>query len=56
MGFLGLALDAGRDAAYRTAGGGDAEVGAAGAPARVFVVEAREDVEIARGVRAALAG
>jgi acetate kinase len=64
LGFLGLELDAARNAAHRPGvasarpgdGGGsapapDAEIGAAGAPARVFVVEAREDIEIARGVR-----
>jgi acetate kinase len=50
LGFLGVALD---DAA-NAAATGDAEVGAPGAPARTLVVESREDLEIARGVRAAL--
>jgi acetate kinase len=46
LGFLGVAVDAERNAA------GAEEIGAGGA--RVLVVEAREDLEIARGVRAAL--
>lgn len=50
LGFLGLDLDpAGNEAAD-----GDADVSADGAPARTLVVEAREDVEIARQVRSAL--
>jgi hypothetical protein len=32
----------------------DAEIGSADAPVRVFVIRAREDIEIARGVRRAL--
>ena len=51
LGFLGIALDAAANAAATT----DAEIGAAGAPVRALVVESREDLEIARGVRAALA-
>ncbi|MCK9893944.1 acetate/propionate family kinase [Frankia sp. AgB32] len=51
--FLGLRLDPARNAAHD---GGDSEIGAPDAPVRMFVVEAREDLEIARGVRAALAG
>ena len=51
LGFLGLALD---DAA-NAAATGDAEIGAPGAAARTLVIESREDLEIARGVRAALA-
>jgi acetate kinase len=50
LGFLGVALD---DAA-NDAAGADAEIGAPGAPVRTLVVEAREDLEIARGVRSAL--
>ncbi len=46
LGFLGVAVDAERNAA------GAEEIGSGGA--RVLVVEAREDLEIARGVRAAL--
>jgi acetate kinase len=51
LGFLGVALDPDRNAAARP----DADVTAPGSPARVLIVEAREDVEIARGVRSALA-
>lgn len=50
LGLLGVALDPERNEDAR----GDAEIGAAGAPVRVFVVTAREDVEIARGTRQAL--
>jgi acetate kinase len=50
VGFLGVALDAEANAAAT----GDAEVTAAGAEARVFVLEAREDLEIAGQVRATL--
>jgi acetate kinase len=49
--FVGVALD---DAANRAAGA-DTEIGAPGAAVRTLVVEAREDLEIARGVRSALA-
>jgi acetate kinase len=51
LGFLGVALDADRNARVEP----DAEVTAPGSPARVLVVEAREDIEISRGVRRALA-
>jgi acetate kinase len=47
LGFLGVALDRARN----KAAAGDADVGAEGAPARAFVVAAREDLEIARQVR-----
>jgi len=47
LGFLGLSVDASRN----EAGPGDRDVGAAGAKARVMVVESREDLEIARSVR-----
>jgi acetate kinase len=50
LGFLGLALDASANAAPD----GDAEITAAGAAARTFVVAAREDLEIARLTRAAI--
>ncbi len=50
LGFLGVALD---DAA-NTAATTDAEIGAPDAPARTLVIESREDLEIARAVRAAL--
>ena len=51
LGFLGIRLDE----AANAAAAGDGEIGAAGAPARTLVVESREDLEIARAVRAALA-
>jgi acetate kinase len=51
LGLLGVALDA--DATANAIA--DAEIGAPGAAARALVVTAREDLEIARQVRAALA-
>jgi acetate kinase len=51
LGFLGLGLDEGRNRAPT----GDADVTADGASARVLVVQAREDLEIARQTRAVLA-
>jgi acetate kinase len=50
LGFLGVAVDAGANAAD----GGDRDLSAAGAAVRTLVVAAREDIEIARGVRAVL--
>jgi acetate kinase len=50
LGFLGVALDPEANAAAS----GDADVTAAGAGARVLVLEAREDLEIASQVRATL--
>ena len=50
LGFLGVELDPPRNEEEQV----DAEIGAADAPVRAFVVEAREDLEITRGVRAAL--
>jgi acetate kinase len=50
LGFLGVALDETRNEAAAT----DADLGAAHAPARVAVVAAREDLEMARQARAAL--
>ncbi|MBX5470189.1 MAG: acetate/propionate family kinase, partial [Thermoleophilaceae bacterium] len=50
LGFLGAALDAGRNAAAS----GDADVSARGAAVRVLVVTSREDLEIARQARAVL--
>jgi acetate kinase len=52
LAFLGVAVDPARNAAAD----GDADVSAAGAAARTVVVRAREDLEIARQVRAVLAG
>jgi acetate kinase len=51
LGFLGVALD--REA--NESGTGDREIGADGAQVRTLVIEAREDLEIARGVRQVLA-
>ena len=51
LGFLGIALD--REA--NEGGAGDREIGADGAQVRTLVIEAREDLEIARGVRQVLA-
>jgi acetate kinase len=53
LGFLGVALDPAANAA--ATGDGDAEIGAGGAAVRAFVIPAREEVEIARGVREVLA-
>jgi acetate kinase len=52
LGFLGVTVD---EAANEAAGAGDTEVSARGSTVRTFVVPAREDVEIAREVREALA-
>jgi acetate kinase len=49
LGFLGVGLDAAANAAAQP----DADVAASDSPARVLVVAAREDLEIARQVRAA---
>ena len=49
LGFLGIAADP-----AATTGTGDREIGAPAAPARALVIAAREDIEIARQVRAAL--
>src|SRR4051795_5010600 len=51
LAFLGVAIDPSRNEAARD----DAEISAPGAGARTFVVLAREDLEIAGQVRAALA-
>jgi acetate kinase len=50
LAFLGIRLDEARNRAVT----GDADVTADGASARVLVVEAREDLEIARQTRAVL--
>jgi acetate kinase len=52
LGFLGVAIDA--DANGAADGRTDAEVTAPGAPVRTLVIPAREDLEIAREVRAVL--
>ena len=51
LAFLRIELDASRNEAPEL----DAEIGVAGASVRVFVVRSREDLEIARAVRAVLA-
>jgi acetate kinase len=51
LGFLGVAVDDGRNRAVD----GDMDVSAAGARVHTLVVRAREDLEIARQVRAVLA-
>jgi acetate kinase len=51
LSFLGIAVGDDRDAGAS----GAAEITAGGAPVRTFVVTAREDAEIARGVRSVLA-
>jgi acetate kinase len=50
LGFLGIREDTG----FNTAGAGDREIGLARAPVRSLVISAREDIEIARQVRATL--
>jgi acetate kinase len=52
LGHLGVALDEDVNATAQP----DQELTATGAPVRSFVVEAREDLEIARGVRQVLGG
>jgi acetate kinase len=52
LGFLGIELD---QAANETAHP-DREIGAPGARVKAFVIAAREDLEIARGVRQVLSG
>ena len=56
LAFLGVRLDAGRNATGAADGGpADREMGQAGAPVRSFVIAAREDIQIAAQVRAVLA-
>jgi acetate kinase len=50
LGFLGVSLDPAANAAASA----DAEIGAPGAAVRALVVTAREDLEVARQVRAVL--
>ena len=52
LGFLGIAIDAERNAAVE---GPDGEVTLAGSPVRTLVLATREDLEIARQTRAVLA-
>jgi acetate kinase len=53
LGYLGLALDAARNEAED--GGADRDIAPEDAVVRALVIAAREDVEIAREVRLALA-
>ena len=50
LGFLGIAADS----AANSGGTGDRQIGVPGATARALVISAREDIEIARQVRAAI--
>jgi acetate kinase len=52
LGYLGIGLDAARN----EGGDGDREIGVDGAAVRALVVASREDVQIAREVRAVLEG
>ncbi|MBE2999455.1 acetate/propionate family kinase [Nocardiopsis sp. HNM0947] len=52
LAFLGVEVDEGVNGSLR----GEGEISAGDAPVRTFVVGAREDVQIARGVRAVLGG
>ncbi|XKK42317.1 hypothetical protein HFP72_00050 [Nocardiopsis sp. ARC36] len=52
LGFLGVEVDAGANEGV----GVEGEVSAAGAAVRTLVVHAREDVEVARGVREVVGG
>jgi acetate kinase len=52
LAFLGVEIDPRRNAEP----GGDADVSSSSASARTLVIAAREDLEIARGVRELLGG
>jgi acetate kinase len=52
LGFLGVAVAPDRNSAAKL----DAEIGSTDARVRVFAIRAREDIEIARGVRRLLGG
>ncbi len=54
LAFLGVAVDPVRNAEHDPAASEDTDLTAAGASVRTFVVAAREDLEIARGVRGIL--
>ncbi|WP_045876065.1 acetate/propionate family kinase [Pseudofrankia sp. DC12] len=55
LAFLGIGLDLTRNAGHDPTIDPDADLTAEGAPVRTFVLAAREDLEIARGVRSVLA-
>jgi len=52
LGFLGVAVDESRNATAQP----DCDISVPGAAVRTLVIAAREDIEIARQTRAALAG
>jgi acetate kinase len=52
LGFLGVAVEDERNEAQTRAT--DREIGSSDSPVRIFVIEAREDVQIAREVRQVL--
>ena len=54
LGFLGVALDPVRNDAHGPTQAADTDLTAGGAPVRCYVLSAREDLEITRGVRAAV--
>lgn len=54
LGFLGIALDQARNADHDPATEAEVDVTASGAAVRTYVLAAREDLEIARGVRSVL--
>jgi len=56
LAFLAIDIDGGANERLAALDGGGAEITGAGSRARVLVIAAREDVEIARGVRAAFSG
>ncbi|HXX62035.1 MAG TPA: acetate/propionate family kinase [Candidatus Sulfotelmatobacter sp.] len=56
LGFLGVRYDRSADLRLPRSGRPDREIGVRGAPVRVFVVQAREDLQMAHEVRRVLAG
>ena len=54
LGFLGVAIDSGRNSLDQQARGADWEITANGSPARTFVIAAREDKQIAAEVRSVI--
>jgi acetate kinase len=56
LAFLGIDVDGGANERLGHLDGGGTEITGAGSRARVLVIAAREDVEIAHGARAALGG
>jgi acetate kinase len=56
LAFLGVAHDPAANRRAPGPGSPDREIGVPGAPVRVFVIEAREDLQMAHEVRQVLAG